>query len=326
MQISASRRPASSPPGTALPQSTSRAPAGQRLDRDPQRVRVGGEAVRELVCALVEGEGHRGSSRIRISPRPSSRPSPDQRVYAALDLLVGHRQAELAQPAQAQAQERRAVGAGPRVGRQEGRPRSWRRCWRAACPRPGWAPSAPRATIVPASARRPGGRAGAPGDGDQPAPQAGARLLAGVAVDEDLAAAHAGARPGVGAAEPAAGGAAHDQPPAAHARRRPSRPRRPRRRARRPRIPAPACGPAPPASVRRPPVMPAPRPATRARSPSTRTSSAPAPETANSSPSAARRLPCQSSSRSISARLRPASRSGRQRLGGDRRRAAARAA
>ena len=59
MQISAKRRPASSPPGTALPQSISRVPLGQRRDRDAQRVGVGGEAVRERARALVEREGHR---------------------------------------------------------------------------------------------------------------------------------------------------------------------------------------------------------------------------------------------------------------------------
>ena len=70
---------------------------------------------------------------------------------------------------------------------------------------------------MPASARRPAAWPALPGDGDQPAPQPGPSLVAGVSVHEDLAAAHARARPGVGAAEPAAGGAAHDQPAAAHA-------------------------------------------------------------------------------------------------------------
>ena len=55
-------------------------PAVQRAHRDAQRVGVGGEAIRELVRALVEGQGHRGGSRIRISARLSSTPSPDQRV------------------------------------------------------------------------------------------------------------------------------------------------------------------------------------------------------------------------------------------------------
>ena len=78
--ISANRRPASSPPGTALPQSITRVPPSQRAHRDAQRVGVGGEAIGELVGALVEREGHRGGSRIRISPRLSSTASPDQRV------------------------------------------------------------------------------------------------------------------------------------------------------------------------------------------------------------------------------------------------------
>ena len=96
-------------------------------------------------------------------------------------------------------------------------------------PAPGWAPTAPKATIVPASALRPAAAPTRPATAISPRRRPAPASLAGVAVDEDLAAVHAGARPRVGAAEPAAGGAAHDQPPAAASRRRPSRPRRPRR-------------------------------------------------------------------------------------------------
>src|SRR6185312_13728980 len=55
-------------------------------------------------------------------------------------------------------------------------------------------------------------------DRDQPAAQTGARLVAGVAVDEDVAAAHPVARTGVGAADTAPGGPAHDDLPSAHRR------------------------------------------------------------------------------------------------------------
>ena len=47
--ISAKRRPASSPPGTALPQSITRVPPSSVRDRDAQRVGVGGEEIREVV-------------------------------------------------------------------------------------------------------------------------------------------------------------------------------------------------------------------------------------------------------------------------------------
>ena len=85
-------------------------------------------------------------------------------------------------------------------------------------PAPAWAPTGPKATIVPASALEARGRADAAGDGDEPAPQSGARLPAGVSVHEDLATAHAGARPGVRSAQVTADGAVHDEPPAAHLR------------------------------------------------------------------------------------------------------------
>ena len=58
-------------------------------------------------------------------------------------------------------------------------------------PAPGWAPRAPKATIVPASALSPAASPVRPATAIEPAAQPRARLLARVAVDEDLAAAHA---------------------------------------------------------------------------------------------------------------------------------------
>ena len=173
---------------------------------------------------------------------------------------------------------------------------------------------------MPASALSPAAVADAPGDGDQPAPQPGARLVAGVAVHEDLAAAHAGAR-------------------ARRRRRRAGGPAEPRTTRRPPRISAPAQSPASPSTTSSPPRMPAPvcgarvardrqaaagharaEAVTRRRSPSTRTSSLPSPDTANRSPTrrAAVAVP-ELEPLDLGRAPAPASRSGRERLGVDRR-------
>ena len=56
-------------------------PAGEAPRRGPQHVFVCGHAVGQFARPAVERQGDRGASSIRISPRPRSTPSPDQRVY-----------------------------------------------------------------------------------------------------------------------------------------------------------------------------------------------------------------------------------------------------
>src|SRR4051794_5280144 len=177
-------------------------------------------------------------------------------------------------------------------------------------PAPGWAPSGPKATMVPASALRPAASATLPAMAMSPRRRPAPASSPASPWTRT-------SPPRMPAREPAYAPPSR-RPAEPRTTRRPPRisapaqsPASPSTRISPSCIPAPTCGPALPAIVRRPPAIPAPRPATRVRSPSTRTSSVPPPATSNRARTAVRSLPCQSSSRSISLALRPAIRSGR---------------
>ena len=187
MQISAKRRPASKPPVAAR---RSRSPACRwtaSRPATPQRLGVAGQPVGERQRAVVERKRHApppGSGSRRAVLQAVAAPA---RV-AAVQLLLGHRQAERAQPPQVQAQEWRPVEAREYEGR-SGVAGAMATIEPRRIPAPARAPSPPRATIVPPACpgRRRRRRARPPRSGRAASRR---RLRAGVAVDDDLAAAH----------------------------------------------------------------------------------------------------------------------------------------
>ena len=196
-------------------------PAGEGPHRDPQRVAVRGEAVRELVGALVEREGHRGvlqdqdltAAELEAVTRPACVP--------AVDLVAGDRHAELAQPVAGTGAGTAGGTCRPARRSAGGRLRPSRRCSRGACPRRRGRPRARRRRSCrrARSGRRPRRRdpATAMSPRRSPAPASSpaspcTRISPPRMPARDPAYAPPRRRP----AEPP-----HDEPPAAHLRARP---------------------------------------------------------------------------------------------------------